>query len=262
MNRNLVVGVACEPRLPSCGRICCVLPMLLSGAVAVHAHKRGRRAAGEAYDAIVDSATIKHGDAELIVFAHQDVLLPAGWVDRLWGAVGYLEKADPSCRAVMGVVGVNSAGEVLGRSWSNGLRRIAGHAVERPMAVVSLDELVIILRRSSRVRFDKDLPGFHLYGTDIVQNALAARCGVYVFDGPVVHNSVPVSRLGPSYAAAYRYMQRKWRHRLPIPTTVMAVTHWGLPLWHHRFASRKNSLLGRAVRAVSGIVIRHNWWRT
>ena len=37
----------------------------------------------------------------------------------------------------------------------------------------SFDELLIVLRRDSGLRFDEGLPGWHMYGTDIVQTARA-----------------------------------------------------------------------------------------
>ena len=98
----------------------------------------------------------------------------------------------------------------------------------------SVDELVIILRRKSGLRFDEKLPGFHLYGADIVQTALARRLGAYVIDAPVVHNDKRVKDLGREYGNAYRYLQRKWRERLPIPTTIAPITRWGVPLWRVR----------------------------
>jgi hypothetical protein len=91
-----------------------------------------------------------------------------------------------------------------------------------------------VLRCDSGLRFDPELPGFHLYGTDIVQSALAAGLEAYVFDGPVVHNSLPVTRLDDSYGRAYRHMQRKWTARLPIATTVIPITRSGWPLFRWR----------------------------
>ena len=86
--------------------------------------------------------------------------------------------------------------------------------------VQSLDELLIVLRRSSGLRFDPDLPHFHLYGTDIVQTALASGKGAYVVDAPVIHNSKPIKRLDRNFWMAFNYMVGKWRGLPPIQTPV------------------------------------------
>jgi len=183
--------------------------------------ERGYRSASEAYNHALD-----HSDAEIVIFAHQDVYLPRGWEAKLLCAVRTLEREDKKW-AVLGVVGMGLDGAVVGRSWSSGLQSEIDRRVSDPTPVQSLDELVLVLRRGSGVRFDAGLPGFHLYGTDIVQSALVAGFGAYVFDGPVVHNSVPVLGLDAHYRQAYRTMQEKWRSRLPVCTTVTPVTRWG-----------------------------------
>ena len=82
------------------------------------------------------------------------------------------------------------------------------------------------------LRFDPDLPAFHLYATDIILQAAARGLRSYAIDAPVVHNSrrnpQPLDR---GYRDAYRYMRRKWRDRLPLRTCVVDVTRSGWPMW-------------------------------
>jgi hypothetical protein len=82
------------------------------------------------------------------------------------------------------------------------------------------------------LRFDSGMPGFHLYGTDIIMEARRRGLGAFVIDAPVVHNS----RANPqvfdhAFFAAYRFMQRKWSDALPLPTCTVPVTRFGLPLY-------------------------------
>lgn len=180
--------------------------------------------AGAAYNAGLDAT-----QSEILIFAHQDVYLPRPWLKQLRKGIQEVEAVNQRW-AVIGVYGVCSSGEHVGHCWSSGLNRELGAQFDSPRSVVSLDELIIVLRRSSGLRFDENLPGFHLYGTDIVQAALANGYGAYVIHAPVVHNSRPVNTLLGPYARAYRYVQHKWRSVLPVPTTVVSVTKFGTPL--------------------------------
>jgi len=110
---------------------------------------------------------------------------------------------------------------------------MVGAAIEKPQKVESFDELVLVVRQDAGLQFDDNLPGYHLYGTDIAQTALAAGRTAYAFDGPVIHNSMPIRRLDRSYRRAYDYMRGKWAGKLPILTSVMPLTPWGWPLKKH-----------------------------
>jgi hypothetical protein len=111
------------------------------------------------------------------------------------------------------------------------LNTLLGTKFSKPEPVVSVDELLIILRKSSGIRFDETLPGHHLYGTDIVQTALSVGRSAYVICAPVIHNSRPVLYLPDEYFSAYDYEVWKWRDRLPIanciePLTASRKTRW------------------------------------
>lgn len=189
-------------------------PLLAEGRAVLHV-ERGASCAGAAYNAGLDAT-----DAELVVFAHQDVYLPPGWDRALRAAVATLEAHDPNW-AVLGVFGTTDAGDRVGLAWSSGLGRCVGRALETPVTVQSVDELVIVLRRSAGLRFDETLPHFHLYGTDIVMMARAAGLGAYVATLPVVHNSRFVASLGGGFARAFFHMRRKWWNALPLRTPVV-----------------------------------------
>lgn len=165
---------------------------------------------------------------EILVFVHQDVYLPANWPDQLQDSLRRLESSDPNW-AVLGIYGVKVNGEQVGCAWSSGLNTMVGQPFEEPAAIESIDEVLIVLRRSSGVEFDPDLPGYHLYGTDLVQTALSRGKGAYAICAPVIHNSRPALYLGSDYFASYRYVARKWRDRLPIHNNVACIVKpgWG-----------------------------------
>lgn len=214
-------------------------PMISEGSVPLII-QRGHQSAGSAYNAGLERTT-----ADVVVFAHQDVYFPRGWERKMLLAIDDRLELEGKRWGVLGVVGKDRTGELVGRVWSTGLHREVKANFSNPTPVVSVDELVIVLRKETGLRFDSSLPGYHLYGTDIVQSALQSGFEAYVFDGPVIHNSVPVVQLDGSYTRAYRYLQRKWHSRLPICTTVIPITRFGWPLFRRRLANVKNHVFSR-----------------
>jgi hypothetical protein len=153
-----------------------------------------------------------------MILVHQDVYLPAGWGDRLVTQLNQLAAQDPRW-AVAGLVGIGSSG-LVGRVWSTSVNKIIEGNAPLPAKVQILDELLLIVPTSEATAFDEGLPGFHLYGTDIVQEALKAGRHSYVVDAPAVHHDKIYIWLDPQYRRAWWYMRTKWRDRLPIQTLV------------------------------------------
>ncbi len=164
---------------------------------------------------------------DIVIFVHQDVYIPKNWL-------GYLEKAldwlGDKPWAVLGIIGKTKVGRVVGRTWSTGIGKEVGCHLQEPVIVESLDELICVVNRKSGIMFDENLPGFHLYGTDIVQIAKKAGYDSYVFEGPVIHNSLPILKLDKYFYQGYAYLQKKWHESLPIKTLVTTITRYGWPL--------------------------------
>jgi hypothetical protein len=245
-----VPGASREPEGFTPSDVCIVAPvndepvlnanLLRSPALAEGAHflaKRGYSSASKAYNSALDAV-----QQPIVVFVHQDVYLPAPWLSQLFGAMRRLEKADPNW-AILGLYGARADGSHAGRVWCSGQGCELGNAFDGPVPVVSIDELLIVMRRGAGVRFDEELEGFHLYGTDIVQTALAKGFGAYVIHAPVVHNTVRVKSLHGAYERAYRYIARKLRDRLPIPTVVVPITRWGGTMRYRELRIRVRGLL-------------------
>jgi len=124
-----------------------------------------------------------------------------------------------------------------------------GCALAEPVPIESLDELLLILKRHPDAGFDPGLPSFHLYGTDLVQNAWHRGSSAWGLDLPLVHNNRPWASLSGGYQDAYHYVRRKWRDRLPIPTTVCPVTNNPLALWRVQWRRRKTKERGPGLLA-------------
>lgn len=192
--------------------------------------------------AIAYNEGIEEAKSDIIIFVHQDVYLPCGWERKLFTAIQCLEFRKIKW-GVLGVIGAASDGRCVGGAWSNGLQRKIVTEFVSTTPVRSFDEIVLVVRKSSGLRFDEGLPGFHLYGTDIAQLSLQAGLGAYVFDGPVIHNPVWRKTLGKSYIEGWRYLQRKWKSELPIYTLVLPITRTPWPLLRNWCREKKKWLL-------------------
>lgn len=185
---------------------------------------RGYSTAGQAYNEGIAKAK-----NEILVFAHQDVYLPQGWLNCLGRSLAQLDDRDPNW-GVLGVCGVANSSDLSGHVYSTGLHRTLGAPFDRPIECLTLDEMLLIIRRSSGLMFDERLPGFHLYGTDICLEARGRSLKSYVIPAFCIHNSNGIVRLPKTFWKAYLYLRRKWWKRLPISTPCATVTRWCGPM--------------------------------
>jgi hypothetical protein len=198
-------------------------PMIESGNVPLHV-ETGAPSASIGYNRLLDST-----DADVVIFAHQDVYFPLGWDALLRHRIAELAEHDPDW-ALLGTYGIDLNVDGYGPVWATSLGSIVGKVSITPVQVQSYDELVIIMRKSKGVRFDENLPHFHMYGTDIVQIAEAAGLKSYAMSLPVVHNDRFHHQLDEHFAAGYHYVRRKWRSKLPLWSPVLKVAWHGLHL--------------------------------
>lgn len=204
------------------------------GPVPLHVEK-GAPSASIAYNRGLD-ATI----APYAVFTHHDVYLPPGWDNLLLARIAELNASDPNW-ALFGSFGVGLDGAHVGPVWSSSLGHIVGRVPMAPVPVQAYDELLIVMRRDAGLRWDESLPGWHMYGTDIVATARAAGRGAYAGALPCIHNDRYHAALGEDYRACYRYMQRKWAGQLPLRTPITKISRSGLHLWRDLRAARKSA---------------------
>lgn len=184
--------------------------------------KFGYKSASLAYNEAIEVS-----DADLMVFVHQDVYIPDGWIETLFRRIETIEATDPDW-AVLGVAGKSASDDVIGYVWSSGMNVVVGAPGFGVRRALCLDELLIVVRRNAGIIFDSDFKGFHMYGTDIVQIANQAGRTSYLVEAPVVHNSKPISTFFGGYSEAYAYMSKKWLHVLPIESSCAKVTRFGL----------------------------------
>lgn len=192
-------------------------PIFRSG----HGHeilvRRGFASAGAAYNDAISAAT-----NDLIVCMHQDIYLPDGWDERLMMSVVSLEGSGEKW-GVLGCFGISLEGGPVGHVYSNGLKRELG-SPQPPVRVQSLDEIVLIIRKSSGLQFDEMLPHFHLYGSDLCLESQRMGLRNYAIANFCVHNSLPVIKLPPEFWQCADYLQKKWHRELPIATPCIYIS--------------------------------------
>ena len=204
--------------------------------------QRGYPSAGLAYNQALQEA--RH---ELVAFLHQDVFLPRGWVPRLLEAVAELERREAPW-GVLGCYGTSLSGGAAGYLYTNGIGCLLGRP-EEPVEAQALDEVVLVLRRDGLLAFDPDLPGFHLYGTDLCLQARQAGKRCYAINAFCFHNSLPVLGLKADFWRGAEYLRRKWRASLPVRTPCIVLEPGRLGFWRRRLASRVGFLRERRSRS-------------
>jgi hypothetical protein len=189
--------------------------------------QEGYSSAAKAYnDAIGKSQN------DLLVFVHQDVIFPDPWLSQLWAALNVLESDDPNW-GVLGCGGTDGDGVGRGHLYSSGLG-VLGEPFERPTPIRVLDEIVLILRKSSGLRFDDALPHFHLYGTDICLRAEGVGRENYVIPAFCIHNTHQGLVLPDEFYQCCNHIRRVWKDSLPIQTPCIRVTRSNLPVYSRR----------------------------
>lgn len=208
------------------------------------------------------SAALAYNDAlersrnDLIVLCHQDVFFPTEWLSDLAKAMAYLEIHDPLW-GVLGCSGITSNRRHWRYIYSSGLGT-SGAPLANPEPVQTLDEMVLVVRKSSGLRFDSDLPHFHLYGADVCLRAAAVGLKSYVISAFCVHNTQQIFVLPKEFYRCCKHIRRVWRQSLPIRTTCIRLTKYNIPVYlrrlqelHLRYIRRKALGAGRSPRVES-----------
>lgn len=201
--------------------------------------QEGYSSAACAYNAAIDKAR-----NDVLVFAHQDVYLPPGWAARLQETLEWFDQNDPQW-AVAGVWGVTRTGARHGFVYCTGLGRHLGGDFAPPVEVRTVDELLLVVRKSSGIRFDEQIPSYHMYGTDICLEAQHRGLKCYAISTFCIHNTNGYGMLPLEFWKCYLLMRRKWKKVLPIITPCAEITASCWSEFRSNLAQVKNILLGK-----------------
>jgi len=201
--------------------------------------QRGYTSAAAAFNAAIEKA-----QSDLLVFVHQDVYLAPGWITSLQRALERLSKVDPNW-GILGVWGVNKSPEdgtgflyCTANGW-------LGNGFEGVHEVRTLDEVLLVMRKSSQLRFDEQLPGFHMYGSDICLEAHRHGMKSYSISALCIHNTNGYRMLPLQFWSCYLFMRKKWRSVLPVATSCTEITFWCWPMIRWNILRLANLVLGR-----------------
>jgi glycosyltransferase involved in cell wall biosynthesis len=192
------------------------------------------------------SASLAYNEAmdnaknDLLVFCHQDVYFPEGWDIELINIIKDINKKPKW--GVLGCYGISLYGEAVGHTYSNGLGRELG--MQRPpVRVQSLDEFVLIMRKSNGLKFDRSLRSFHLFGTDICLEAEKLGFINYSISNYCIHNSISIKWLPCDFWNCAEYLRDKWKGKLPVKTCCVVINPSRLVMLITRISSCLSTLI-------------------
>jgi hypothetical protein len=200
--------------------------------------QKGCRSAAEAYNTAMAKAK-----TDLLIFVHQDVYLPEGWIRAVQNAIETLSKTDPNW-GVLGVWGGIRSGNPGYMYWT-GVKGTAGKPFQGFLEVNTLDEVVLIIRKSSGLHFDEQLAGYHFYGTDVCLEARRRGMKCYSINAFCIHNTNGYKLLPLAFWRGFLFIRRKWKAELPITSPCVEVTFWCWPAIRWNICQVVNLMLGR-----------------
>ncbi|MGZ8941327.1 MAG: glycosyltransferase [Methylobacter sp.] len=200
--------------------------------------KENYPSASLAYNSAIDEA-----QNEIIIFIHQDIYLPETWFSDISRCLSYFEEKKINW-GVLGCFGSGKAvGAGLGRVYTTGLG-LHGRKINKPEPVETLDEIILIIRKSSGLKFDPYLPHFHLYGADLCMSAKDKGMTNFAFQGLCVHNTNQLLSLPKEFYDCYSYVKRKWAKFLPIYTSCIRISCFNEEVYLRRTRELADKMLG------------------
>jgi|GEM_PF-839049 len=123
---------------------------------------------------------------DIIIVVHEDVFLPENWQERFEEVLEKLEETDPKW-GVLGTAGLTFDDISIGH-YSDPTNYCNFFPDGGPFEKVkTVDEHLMVFRKSSGLQMDGLHPGIHGIGTDLVISAQENGMSCYVIDAPSVH---------------------------------------------------------------------------
>jgi hypothetical protein len=193
------------------------------------------------------NAGVDRAQHDLVAIVHEDVYLPEGWQAKLELSLSELEATNPHW-GVLGAAGLSNRGVVVGHYSDPHTYRNSFSQDQCFTEVDSIDEHLMLIRKSSGLRMDAFIPGIHGIGADVVLTARERSLKCYVIDAPTVHKYrnatgaiIQSHRDSPKIAkrASYayiadklccdEYVSVKWKAATPFRSVVTTYQKWEPP---------------------------------
>ena len=154
--------------------------------------------------------------SNIIVTCHQDVIFDSDFTIRLMEKINHYPDF-----GTLGVAGITADEKTAG-----GVRFLSDYkfAIYPEAEAVTNDELCLIFRKDSGMKFDEELfDGFHFYGADLCLQAIARGLKNYAVDCGLIHLSIDgagnVDELKKNYFPLLIKLREKWKHVFPSVRT-------------------------------------------
>ena len=165
--------------------------------------------------------------SDLVVMIHQDVLLYENWIDMLFERIQEIEVKNKNW-GVVGTAGINAKGDSMGVVYSvDGVMHWSASIRERVYPAQTVDEHCMVIRKSSGLRFDEGIIGFHFYGADLCLEALSRGRQNYAILCPIIHNDNGGSLVcgKKEFMRLFDVFGKKWMPKFPfIRTTTVIIS--------------------------------------
>jgi hypothetical protein len=190
---------------------------------------------------------LKQATCRYVAFVHQDVVLPSYWIKRLLSQLSIVDKVNDNW-GVVGVSGVTASGHQVGH-----IVDPYGHRCYLPLPreVQSLDEVCLIIRKESGLRFDEELGGFHFYGSDLCLQARVKGLPNFAVDACLEH--LGKGKMDADFHRIAARLLEKWKGRY-CPIRVIETTcgifrlQTGTIAWMEYFFKRSRAAIRCGLR--------------
>jgi hypothetical protein len=151
----------------------------------------------------------------LVIYVHQDLYLPRGWVRRFREQYRLAQEqhGPPGVAGVWGFARIPGGFARVGTAIDKD-RLLCPKILPLPARCETLDEIVLAFPRDTPLRFDPQL-GFHAYAGDVCLTAETMGLPVVALDALCLHNQLSVA-VPPAFTESAALLGRKWAHKRPF----------------------------------------------
>ncbi|HEX8545752.1 MAG TPA: hypothetical protein VF691_02260 [Cytophagaceae bacterium] len=121
-----------------------------------------------------------------IIICHQDILLSFDDIKVLEERISEIDQLDPSWAVLSNAGGIEYNHVGMKITHTDGITHCSK---QFPVKAITVDENLIIVKRSANLAVSLDLKGFHLYGTDLCLIASILGYSIYIIEFNILHKS-------------------------------------------------------------------------